>query len=245
MPTICGLPHTARAVMVRSPHAHAAILGMDFADALEFPGVLAVLSGGDALAGGLQAIPHATGSSKIGSDMPLVHRDGSERLVTRQPRRADRCAHTCRRRAWRNAADCRDVKGAQLMPSVYRIPVAAITPRAPKRRLRSIQAATARSQGQRSSSVSVHSAKVAELRAIWIVADERLGSTAIGKNSSLFGCFSFALHPVRDRFHSPVVRIRGARLCAARSSRPSFAVSLRSWRALSSLAQLDLFHNLA
>jgi aerobic carbon-monoxide dehydrogenase large subunit len=78
------LPHTARAVMVRSPHAHAAILGMDFADALQFPGVLAVLSGGEALADGLQAIPHATGSSKIGSDMPLIHRDGSERLVTRQ-----------------------------------------------------------------------------------------------------------------------------------------------------------------
>ncbi len=70
--------------MVRSPHAHAAIRGMDFAAALALPGVLAVLSGGDALADGLQAIPHATGSSKIGSDMPLAHRDGSERLVTQQ-----------------------------------------------------------------------------------------------------------------------------------------------------------------
>jgi aerobic carbon-monoxide dehydrogenase large subunit len=78
------LPHAARAVMVRSPHAHAAIRGMDVADALALPGVLAILSGGDALADGLQAIPHATGSSKIGSDMPLAHRDGSERLVTRQ-----------------------------------------------------------------------------------------------------------------------------------------------------------------
>ena len=78
------LPHTARAVMVRSPHAHAAIRGMDFAKALALPGVLAVLSGGDACADGLQAIPHATGSSKIGSDMPLAHRDGSERLVTQQ-----------------------------------------------------------------------------------------------------------------------------------------------------------------
>jgi carbon-monoxide dehydrogenase large subunit len=78
------LPRTARAVMVRSPHAHAAIRGMDFAAALALPGVLAVLSGADALADGLQAIPHATGSSKIGSDMPLAHRDGSERLVTKQ-----------------------------------------------------------------------------------------------------------------------------------------------------------------
>jgi carbon-monoxide dehydrogenase large subunit len=79
-----NLPHTARAVMVRSPHAHVAIRGMDVAAALALPGVLAVLSGGDALADGLQAIPHATGSSKFGSDMPLAHRDGSERLVTRQ-----------------------------------------------------------------------------------------------------------------------------------------------------------------
>ncbi len=78
------LPHTARAVIVRSPHAHAAIRGMDFAAALALPGVLAVLSGADALADGLQAIPHATGSSKFGSDMPLAHRDGSERLVTKQ-----------------------------------------------------------------------------------------------------------------------------------------------------------------
>jgi aerobic carbon-monoxide dehydrogenase large subunit len=79
------LPHAARAVMVRSPHAHAAIRAIDAANALALPGVLAVLSGGDAHADGLQAIPHATGSSKTGSDMPLVHRDGSERLVTRQP----------------------------------------------------------------------------------------------------------------------------------------------------------------
>jgi carbon-monoxide dehydrogenase large subunit len=78
------LSRAARAVMVRSPHAHAVIRGMDVVNALALPGVLAVLSGGDALADGLQAIPHATGSSKIGSDMPLVHRDGSERLVTRQ-----------------------------------------------------------------------------------------------------------------------------------------------------------------
>jgi aerobic carbon-monoxide dehydrogenase large subunit len=78
------LPNTARAVMVRSPHAHAAIRGMDFRDALACPGVLAVLSGRDALTEGLKPIPHATGSSKVGSDMPLANRDGSERLVTPQ-----------------------------------------------------------------------------------------------------------------------------------------------------------------
>jgi carbon-monoxide dehydrogenase large subunit len=79
-----NLPHAARAVMVRSPHAHAAIRSIDVANALARSGVLAVLSGADALADGLQTIPHPTGSSKIGSDMPVVHRDGSERLVTLQ-----------------------------------------------------------------------------------------------------------------------------------------------------------------
>jgi carbon-monoxide dehydrogenase large subunit len=79
-----NLPNAARAVMVRSPHAHAAIRRIDVANAQAHPGVLAVLSGADALADGLQTIPHPTGSSKIGSDMPLLHRDGSERVVTRQ-----------------------------------------------------------------------------------------------------------------------------------------------------------------
>jgi carbon-monoxide dehydrogenase large subunit len=79
-----NLAHAAHAVMVRSPHAHAGIGSVDVANALACPGVLAVLSGADALADGLQTIPHPTGSSKVGSDMPLVHRDGSERLVTAQ-----------------------------------------------------------------------------------------------------------------------------------------------------------------
>src|SRR5271169_6116485 len=63
------LAHAAHAVMVRSPHAHAAIGSMDVANALAYPGVLAVLSGADALADGLQTIPHPTGSSKVGSDI--------------------------------------------------------------------------------------------------------------------------------------------------------------------------------
>jgi carbon-monoxide dehydrogenase large subunit len=46
------------AVMVRSPHAHATILGVDGALALSQPGVLAVLTGTDVAADGLGAIPH-------------------------------------------------------------------------------------------------------------------------------------------------------------------------------------------
>ena len=77
-------PHVAHAVMVRSPHAHATIRSIDTTQAKALPGVLAVLTAADALADGLRPIPHATGSSKTGSDVRLAHRDGSERLITQQ-----------------------------------------------------------------------------------------------------------------------------------------------------------------
>ena len=77
-------PGAAHAVMVRSPHAHAGIKSIDVLQAAALPGVLAVLTGRDVQSDGLRPIPHATGSSKTGSDIRLVNRDGSERLVTRQ-----------------------------------------------------------------------------------------------------------------------------------------------------------------
>jgi carbon-monoxide dehydrogenase large subunit len=46
------------AVMVRSPHPHARILGADFARAMAMPGVLGAFTGADCLADGLAAIPH-------------------------------------------------------------------------------------------------------------------------------------------------------------------------------------------
>src|SRR6478735_9044333 len=48
----------AYAVMVRSPHAHARIRAIDAAAALALPGVIAVLTGADAIADGLKPIPH-------------------------------------------------------------------------------------------------------------------------------------------------------------------------------------------
>ena len=51
-------PGQAHACMVRSPHAHAAIEGIDTADALKVPGVLAVLTGADAARDGVGLIPH-------------------------------------------------------------------------------------------------------------------------------------------------------------------------------------------
>src|SRR5258706_11995164 len=51
------LPGEVHACVVRSPHAHARIRGIDAAGALAMPGVLAVLTGRDAAADGLQPIP--------------------------------------------------------------------------------------------------------------------------------------------------------------------------------------------
>src|SRR5437588_10619588 len=53
-----NLPGQAYAYMVRSPHAHARIRGIDVADALAVSGVVAVLTGRDTTADGLRPIPH-------------------------------------------------------------------------------------------------------------------------------------------------------------------------------------------
>jgi carbon-monoxide dehydrogenase large subunit len=53
-----NLPDQVYAVVVRSPHAHAAIRGIIKDKALAAPGVLAVLTGADVVADGLQPIPH-------------------------------------------------------------------------------------------------------------------------------------------------------------------------------------------
>ncbi|MDB5648694.1 MAG: carbon-monoxide dehydrogenase large subunit [Hyphomicrobiales bacterium] len=52
------IPGQAYAVMLRSPHPHARILGIDSTAALALPGVLAVFTGADVLADGLKPIPH-------------------------------------------------------------------------------------------------------------------------------------------------------------------------------------------
>ncbi|MGE0226026.1 MAG: xanthine dehydrogenase family protein molybdopterin-binding subunit [Acetobacteraceae bacterium] len=51
-------PLLCHAALVRSPHAHARIRAIDTARAAALPGVLAVLTGRDAAADGLQPIPH-------------------------------------------------------------------------------------------------------------------------------------------------------------------------------------------
>jgi carbon-monoxide dehydrogenase large subunit len=78
-------PGAAHLVIVRSPHAHARIARLVMSRARANPGVLGVWSGADIAANGIQPIPHATGSSTMGSDVPLKNRDGSERSVSPAP----------------------------------------------------------------------------------------------------------------------------------------------------------------
>jgi aerobic carbon-monoxide dehydrogenase large subunit len=75
-----NLPGQAYAAMVRSPHAHARIAGIDPAQALAAPGVLAVLTGADFLRDGLKSIPHRPFSLSP-PDIRLANRDGSEIFI--------------------------------------------------------------------------------------------------------------------------------------------------------------------
>ena len=66
--------------MVRSPHAHAVIAGIATADAAAMPGVLAVLTGKDAIEDGLKPIPHRP---IIGPpDIALGERDASDKFLS-------------------------------------------------------------------------------------------------------------------------------------------------------------------
>jgi carbon-monoxide dehydrogenase large subunit len=79
-----NLPGQAYAYLVRSPHAHARIRRIDIADALAAPGVIAVLTGRDAAADGLQPIPHRPVPSNP-HEVPLRSRDGSEFFIAPHP----------------------------------------------------------------------------------------------------------------------------------------------------------------
>ena len=71
-----NLPGQVHAVMVRSPHAHALIRSIDKEKALTAPGVLAVLTGADFLADGLQPIPHKVWSPHP-AETQLKDREGT------------------------------------------------------------------------------------------------------------------------------------------------------------------------
>src|SRR6266403_6265944 len=70
------LPRQAYAVLVRSPHAHARIAGIDARAALSSPGVLAVLTGADLAADGVGNLP---------TDRTRKRRDGAPAFATPRP----------------------------------------------------------------------------------------------------------------------------------------------------------------
>jgi carbon-monoxide dehydrogenase large subunit len=79
-----SLPGQAYASMVRSPHAHARIVRIDASGAEKLPGVIAILTGRDALADGLQPIPHRPVPANP-HEVPLKSRDGSAFFLTAHP----------------------------------------------------------------------------------------------------------------------------------------------------------------
>jgi carbon-monoxide dehydrogenase large subunit len=79
-----NLPGQAYAYLVRSPHAHARIRRIDVTGALAAPGVIAVLTGADAAADGLQPLPHRPVPSNP-HEVPLRSRDGSGFFLAPHP----------------------------------------------------------------------------------------------------------------------------------------------------------------
>ncbi len=77
-----GLPGQAYASVVRSPHAHAKIAAIDASAARATPGVLAVLTAAEAIADGLQPIPHVPAAMSP-PDIRLDNSDGSPHRVKR------------------------------------------------------------------------------------------------------------------------------------------------------------------
>ena len=77
-------PGTARAFMVRSPHAHARVRSIDPSRAAALPGVLAVLTGADAARDGMRPIPHDPDWTSP-PDVDLRLPDGFEVAVTPNP----------------------------------------------------------------------------------------------------------------------------------------------------------------
>lgn len=70
------LPDQAIGYVLRSPHAHARVLSIDYAAAIDLPGVLGIFTADDLAADGLQDIP---------CSVPLTNRDGSPCALPTHP----------------------------------------------------------------------------------------------------------------------------------------------------------------
>ncbi|NQV56974.1 MAG: xanthine dehydrogenase family protein molybdopterin-binding subunit, partial [Rhodospirillales bacterium] len=85
-------PGQLYAYMVRSPHAHAKILGVDIAEAMAQPGVVAVFTGKDLEEDGIGRIPHPSAPTS-GLDITLVNRDGERYVAHHYLLPTDRARH--------------------------------------------------------------------------------------------------------------------------------------------------------
>ena len=79
-----SFPEQAHAAVLRAPHAHAIIRGIDTKTAREMPGVIAVFTGEDARADGLNPIPHLA-TAGTPPDIVLHNRDGTPVAVAPHP----------------------------------------------------------------------------------------------------------------------------------------------------------------
>jgi carbon-monoxide dehydrogenase large subunit len=68
--------------MIRSPYAHAKILAVDKSEALLLPGVVAVLTGSDAISDGMQPIPHLFRTPSHPPDVKLDFSGGREPFIS-------------------------------------------------------------------------------------------------------------------------------------------------------------------
>ena len=88
------LPGQAYAVVLRSPHAHAEIAGIELAAARRAPGVLGVYASADLQAAGIKAIPSLTRTPPFQLDERRRQRDGGRLAISARAR-----AGALRRRA--------------------------------------------------------------------------------------------------------------------------------------------------
>ena len=85
-----NLPGQAYAAFVRSPHAHARVLGLGADEARRSPGVIAILTAADVAADGLKRLPHHPVPTNP-HEVPLKARDGGTFFLAPQmPLAADR-----------------------------------------------------------------------------------------------------------------------------------------------------------
>ncbi|MGH6671751.1 MAG: xanthine dehydrogenase family protein molybdopterin-binding subunit [Xanthobacteraceae bacterium] len=122
-----NFPGQAYAAMVRSPHAHARIRAIDVAAAGAMPGVLAVLTGVDAIADGLTRIPHLAAPGTP-PDIVLKNRDGSPvQIAPHAVLPADRVRHVGQAVAFVIAETVAQAKDAAEKVTVDYEPLPAVT----------------------------------------------------------------------------------------------------------------------